>query len=247
MAELLRIEDLKVEVDGKEILRGLDLNINEGEVHAIMGPNGSGKSTLANAIMGNELYSYRSGRILFMGQDITDMPTEQRARLGIFMGFQYPVELPGIKMASLLNRAIGVQKDRLNYKNIRESISTMESFAGKVNLGTNLLRRSLNEGFSGGEKKKAEIVQLGVLKPHFAILDEIDSGLDIDALKSVSSVIKELLDGERGFLIITHYHRILDYIKPDYVHVMIDGRVVHTGGLEVIDTIEDRGFEAFQG
>ncbi len=247
MDELLRIDDLYVTTEEKAILKGLSLTIKEGEVHAVMGPNGSGKSTLVNAIMGNDSYHISKGKIYFMGNDITNMPTEDRARLGIFLGFQYPVELPGIKLTSLLNRAIGAREDRLGYKSLKDTVARIEDISKKVSLDKTFLSRSLNEGFSGGEKKKAEIIQLGVLKPRLAILDEIDSGLDVDALRSVGQVIEELLNGKRGVLIITHYPRILEYVRPDMVHILIDGRIVTQGDGSLIETIEDRGFEPFYG
>ena len=237
----LEIQNLHVRIEEREILRGLTLTVRKGETHALMGPNGSGKSTLANTIMGNPTYEVTEGRILFNGEDLTEASPDERARAGLFMAFQYPATIPGVSVANFLRMAVNAKRD--------EPIKVKEF--GKL-LGENmeLLRidraftsRYLNEGFSGGEKKRAEILQLAMLKPEIAVLDETDSGLDIDALRIVSDGVNALSGPEMGSLIITHYTRILDYVKPDFVHIMLDGRIVREGGPELADELEDKGYD----
>ncbi len=237
----LEIQNLHVRIEEREILRGLNLKVSKGETHALMGPNGSGKSTLANTIMGNPTYEVTEGKILFNGEDLTEAGPDERARAGLFMAFQYPATIPGVSVANFLRMAVNAKRE--------EPIKVKEF--GKL-LGENmeLLRidraftsRYLNEGFSGGEKKRAEILQLAMLRPEIAILDETDSGLDIDALRIVSEGVNALRGPEMGSLIITHYTRILDYVKPDFVHIMLDGRIVREGGPELADELEDKGYE----
>jgi Fe-S cluster assembly ATP-binding protein len=237
----LEIQNLHVRIEEREILRGLDLTVRKGETHALMGPNGSGKSTLANTIMGNPNYEVTEGRILFNGEDMTEADPDERARAGLFMAFQYPATIPGVSVANFLRMAVNAKRD--------EPIKVKEF--GKL-LGENMeilkidrafTSRYLNEGFSGGEKKRAEILQLAMLKPEIAVLDETDSGLDVDALRIVADGVNALSGPEMGSLIITHYTRILDYVKPQFVHIMLDGRIVREGGPELADELEDRGYE----
>jgi Fe-S cluster assembly ATP-binding protein len=237
----LEIQNLHVRIEEREILRGLNLTVSKGETHALMGPNGSGKSTLANTIMGNPVYEITDGKIIFNGEDLTEADPDERARAGLFMAFQYPATIPGVSVANFLRMAVNAKRE--------EPIKVKEF--GKL-LGENmeLLRidraftsRYLNEGFSGGEKKRAEILQLAMLKPEIAVLDETDSGLDIDALRIVSDGVNALSGPEMGSLIITHYTRILDYVKPDFVHIMLDGRIVREGGAELADELEEKGYD----
>jgi Fe-S cluster assembly ATP-binding protein len=246
MSELV-ISNLHVAVEGKEILKGVNLTIRKGEVHAIMGPNGTGKSTLSNALMGHPFYEVTEGEALFKGQNILELEPDERARMGIFLAFQYPVSIPGVSLANFLRSAINARRKAQNpgdkgiplpefRKLLKEKMDTLRmdhSFAG----------RYLNEGFSGGEKKRAEILQMATLKPEFAILDETDSGLDIDALRIVSEGVNALRGPELGVLLITHYQRILNYIKPDYVHIMLGGRIVESGGAELALQLEEHGYE----
>lgn len=237
----LEVIDLHVEVDGKEILKGVNLEIGRGEIHCLMGRNGSGKSTLAYALMGHPKCRITHGKIIFNGDDVTNLPIDRRAKLGIFLSFQYPEEIPGVTIANFLRVAYNSAKSTAIpviefQKMLREKISLLgmdEKFA----------RRSLNEGFSGGEKKKAEILQMAVLRPSFAILDETDSGLDVDALKTVASGINKIKTKEQSILLITHYQRILNYIAPDRVHVMSDGKIVKSGGKDLIEKIESEGYD----
>jgi Fe-S cluster assembly ATP-binding protein len=237
----LEIQNLHVRIEEREILRGLNLTVRKGETHALMGPNGSGKSTLANTVMGNPTYEVTEGKILFNGEDLTEADPDERARAGIFMAFQYPATISGVSVANFLRMAVNARRE--------EPIKVKEF--GKL-LGENmeLLRidraftsRYLNEGFSGGEKKRAEILQLAMLKPEIAVLDETDSGLDIDALRIVSDGVNALSGPDMGSLIITHYTRILDYVKPDFVHIMLDGRIVREGGPELADELEEKGYD----
>jgi len=237
----LEIQNLHVRIEEREILRGLNLTVRKGETHALMGPNGSGKSTLANTIMGNPVYEVTDGKIIFNGEDLTEASPDERARSGLFMAFQYPATIPGVSVANFLRMAVNAKRE--------EPIKVKEF--GKL-LGENmeLLRidraftsRYLNEGFSGGEKKRAEILQLAMLKPEIAVLDETDSGLDIDALRIVSDGVNALRGPEMGSLIITHYTRILDYVKPEFVHIMLDGRIVREGGPELATALEDTGYD----
>ena len=237
----LEIQNLHVRIEERELLRGLNLTVRKGETHALMGPNGSGKSTLANTIMGNPTYEVTEGKILFNGEDLTEADPDERARAGLFMAFQYPATIPGVSVANFLRMAVNAKRE--------EPIKVKEF--GKL-LGENmeLLRidraftsRYLNEGFSGGEKKRAEILQLAMLKPEIAVLDETDSGLDIDALRIVSDGVNALSGPDMGSLIITHYTRILDYVKPQFVHIMLDGRIVREGGPELADELEEKGYD----
>jgi Fe-S cluster assembly ATP-binding protein len=241
---MLKISNLHVSIDDKEILKGLDLEIGPGELHAIMGPNGSGKSTLGYALAGREGYEITDGSVEFEGQDIAEMEPEERAAAGLFLAFQYPVEIPGVNNAYFLRAALNAQRqarsedevDSMSFlKEVRESLKALK-------MDESLLKRAVNEGFSGGEKKRNEIVQMAVLKPKLAILDETDSGLDIDALKLVAEGINRLRDDKRSFMVITHYQRLLEYLKPDYVHVLSDGRIVESGGKELAERLEREGY-----
>jgi len=241
---MLKIENLHVTIDDKEILKGLDLEIRPGELHAIMGPNGSGKSTLGYVLAGREDYEVTEGSIEFEGQDLLEMEPEERAAAGMFLAFQYPVEIPGVNNAYFLRSALNAQRkargeeevDSMNFlKAVRESLKALR-------MDESLLKRAVNEGFSGGEKKRNEIVQMAVLAPRLAVLDETDSGLDIDALKLVADGINRLRDPERSFMVITHYQRLLDHLTPDRVHVLSDGRIVESGGEELARRLEDEGY-----
>jgi len=244
---MLEIRDLHVKVEDKEILRGLNLKINKGEVHSIMGPNGSGKSTLAQVLAGRETYEITEGEIMFEGKNLIDMSPDERAREGIFMAFQYPVEIPGVANTYFLREAVNaVRKYRglEPFKHV-EFVKMLKSKIKLLEMDDDLLQRSVNEGFSGGEKKRNEIFQLAVLEPKFCILDETDSGLDIDALKIVSKGVNSMRNPERAFLVITHYQRLLNYIVPDYVHVLVDGRIVKSGGKELALELEDKGYSSW--
>jgi Fe-S cluster assembly ATP-binding protein len=237
----LEIQNLHVRIEEREILRGLDLTVRKGETHALMGPNGSGKSTLANTIMGNPTYEVTEGKILFNGEDMTEADPDERARAGLFMAFQYPATIPGVSVANFLRMAVNAK---------REEPIKVKEFGAMLGENMELLRidraftsRYLNEGFSGGEKKRAEILQLAMLKPEIAVLDETDSGLDIDALRIVSDGVNALRGPEMGSLIITHYTRILEYVKPEFVHIMLDGRIVREGGPELAAQLEDTGYD----
>ncbi|MFP4038763.1 MAG: Fe-S cluster assembly ATPase SufC [Candidatus Nanohaloarchaea archaeon] len=241
----LKIEDLRVSVPEEKIVKGVSLEVEKGEIHAIMGPNGSGKSTLCKALMGNPEYSVDTGKILIDGEDMTGDETDERARKGLFLGFQYPAEISGISVAEFLREALNASREAEGEEPLKQ-----EEFRDRVKEALNMLdmdeeyaRRYLNEGFSGGEKKRNEILQLAVLQPKYAVLDEIDSGLDIDALKVVADGINNLAEEDRGFLMVTHYQRILDYVEPDRVHVMIDGEIAESGGPELAEKLEDEGYE----
>jgi Fe-S cluster assembly ATP-binding protein len=238
---LLQIEDLHVRVEGKEILRGVDLTVNRGEVHALMGRNGSGKSTLSNAIMGHPRYEVTGGRIVFQGQDLADLATDERARLGIFLAFQYPMAIPGVTVANFLRAAMRAACGAdAPLKDFRRTVTTAMDALGVDHA---FATRYANDGFSGGEKKRLEMLQMTLLQPTLAVLDETDSGLDIDALRVVSEGINRLRSPERGFLVVTHYQRILRYVQPDRVHVMIDGRIVRSGGPDLAFELEERGYD----
>jgi Fe-S cluster assembly ATP-binding protein len=240
------VEKLHVTVEGVEILRGVDLTVGSGEVHALMGPNGSGKSTLANTLLGNPAYEVTSGRILFKGEDVTAWPTEIRGKAGIFLAFQYPEELPGVSVVQFLRQALSARRGiELSVLELRLSI--ME-WMGRLGMDPSFAERYLNEGFSGGEKKRNEILQMAILEPELAILDETDSGLDIDALGVVASGITEVrrVRPDLGVLLVTHYQRILDRITPDVVHLLVDGRVVTSGGPELAKKLEAEGYEAWR-
>lgn len=242
---MLSIKNLKVSIEDEEILRGIDLDIDAGEIHAIMGPNGSGKSTLAKVLAGREEYEVSDGSVTYNGEDLLELEPEERAHAGVFMAFQYPVELPGVSAMNFLKTAL----NSIREANGKEELS-MPAFmahvkekAEQTGFDDKLLRRAVNEGFSGGEKKKNEVFQMAVLEPALAILDETDSGLDIDALKTVANGVNEYHSEDDAILLVTHYQRILDYIVPDYVHVMIDGRLVKSGGPDLAQQLEDKGYD----
>lgn len=242
---MLSIKHLKVSINGKTILKDFNLEVKKGEVHAIMGPNGTGKSTLASVIAGRDLFDVDEGSITYMGRDLLDMDPEIRAREGIFLGFQYPVEIPGVSMANFLRTAINEKRKYLGLEPLSgaEFLKLMENRKKLVDIHSKLTNRSVNEGFSGGEKKKNEIFQMAMLEPKLAILDETDSGLDIDAMKVVANGVNKLRSPENSTILITHYQRLLDYIVPDYVHVLYDGRIVKSGGKELAFELEDKGYE----
>jgi Fe-S cluster assembly ATP-binding protein len=238
---MLKIEDLQVEIGGQEIVKGLNLEVGKGEIHAIMGPNGSGKSTLANVLMGHPRYEVTGGSITFQGEDIFELEPDERAKLGMFLAFQYPSEVPGVSVANFLRTAVNsVREEELSpmemYRLLQEKMSIMQ-------MDPKFAERYLNEGFSGGEKKRNEILQMLMLDPKLAIMDETDSGLDIDALQVVARGVNELRGPEFSAVIITHYQRILRYIEPDHVHVMLDGRLVTSGGKELAEELEEKGYD----
>jgi Fe-S cluster assembly ATP-binding protein len=241
----LEIQDLHVSVEGKEILKGVDLAVSRGEIHALMGPNGSGKSTLANTIMGHPGFEITKGKILFRGEDVTGMEADERARLGLFMAFQYPSAIPGVSVVNFLRTAINANRkargeDPINLKDFRKQL---EGQMDLLKVDREFTRRYLNEGFSGGEKKRCEILQMAILKPIVSVLDETDSGLDIDALRTVADAVNAMRGPDLGALIITHYQRILGYVQPDFVHIMLDGRIVEQGGSELAAQLETKGYE----
>jgi Fe-S cluster assembly ATP-binding protein len=241
----LEIRNLHVEVEDKEILRGVDLDVSQGEIHALMGPNGSGKSTLANTIMGHPSYVITEGKILFRGKDATEMEPDERARLGLFMAFQYPSAIPGVSVVNFLRTAINAQRkargeDPINLKDFRKQL---EQKMDLLKVDREFTRRYLNDGFSGGEKKRCEILQMSILEPVVAVMDETDSGLDIDALRTVAEAVNAMRGPELGVLIITHYQRILGYIEPDFIHIMLDGRIVEEGGAELANQLEQKGYD----
>ena len=242
---MLNIKNLKASVDGKQILKGLDLEIKAGEVHAIMGPNGSGKSTLANIIAGRNGYTVDSGEIIYEGKDLTEMEPEIRAREGIFLAFQYPVEIPGVNNVYLLKAAMNaIRKHRGEAElDAFEFLALVKEKMQVVNMNEDLLNRAVNEGFSGGEKKRNEIFQMALLEPKLAILDETDSGLDIDALKVVANGVNGLRSEDRAIVLVTHYQRLLDYVVPDYVHVLSDGKIIKSGGKELALELEEKGYD----
>lgn len=241
---LLDIRNLHTKVDDKEILKGLDLKINKGEIHVIMGPNGAGKSTLANALMSHPKYKITEGEVIFEGENINALKADERARKGIFLSFQYPEEVPGVTVENFLRTSkaaiTGKQVKLLEFKkDLREKMDLLK-------MKGEYARRYLNVGFSGGEKKKNEILQMAILEPKLAILDETDSGLDVDAIRVVSEGVKLLANEDRAILIITHHNKILEYLKPDYVHVLVDGKIIKTGDMELAKEIEDKGYEMFK-
>jgi Fe-S cluster assembly ATP-binding protein len=238
---LFVIEDLHVSVEGKEILKGVNLSINRGEVHALMGPNGSGKSTLANALMGHPRYQVTQGRVLFKGEDIIGLTPDKRARRGLFLAFQYPTSIPGVTMVNFLRA--GLKAVRGSDVPVREFRTILKETMDLLKMDESFARRYVNDGFSGGEKKRAEVLQLGILRPEMAVMDETDSGLDIDALRTVAEGITALMGPNVGALIITHYQRILNYIKPEFVHVLFSGRIVKSGGPELSEALEAKGYE----
>lgn len=242
---LLEIKDLHCSINGKEILKGVDLTINKGEVHAIMGPNGNGKSTLASIIAGRDVFDVTKGEVIYQGKNLLDMSVEDRAAEGIFIGFQYPVEIPGVSIANFMKTAINEQRKYRGLDPISsiEFMRLMEEKKKIVDLDAKLASRSVNEGFSGGEKKKNEIFQMAMLNPILSILDETDSGLDIDALKVVSAGVNALRSKETSTILITHYQRLLEYIVPDFVHVLFEGKIVKTGPKELALELEEKGYE----
>jgi Fe-S cluster assembly ATP-binding protein len=240
----LEIRNLHVSAEGKEILKGVDLDVSKGEIHALMGPNGSGKSTLANTIMGHPGFEVDEGTITFKGEDVTEAAPEDRARMGLFMAFQYPVAIPGVTVSKYLRMALNAQReaggeDQIKLKDFRRDT---EAAMELMNIPKDFSSRYLNDGFSGGEKKRMEILQLAMLKPALAVLDETDSGLDIDALRTVANGVNSLAGPDLGVLIITHYQRILHLVKPDFVHVIFEGRIVKQGGPELVEQLEERGY-----
>ncbi|MBU5688157.1 MAG: Fe-S cluster assembly ATPase SufC [Candidatus Aenigmarchaeota archaeon] len=246
---ILEIKNLHVEVEGKEIIKGLNLTIKQGEIHAIMGPNGAGKSTLSYAVMGHPRYKITKGSILFDGEDIKDIPPDQRAKKGLFLAFQYPVVIPGLNLANFLRHAYNAVKGKDITNKGEELVSVLQfqkilkEKMKLLGIKENFVERNLNEGFSGGEKKKAEILQLAILEPKFAFLDETDSGLDIDSLKTVSNGINKIAGPNLGIVIVTHYQRILKYIRPNYVHIMFDGKIVKTGDYSLTEELEEKGYD----
>src|SRR5690625_1897375 len=245
MAETtLEIKDLHVSIEGNEILKGIDLTIKSGEFHAVMGPNGTGKSTLASAIMGHPKYEVTKGSIHFNEEDVLEMEVDERARAGLFLAMQYPSEISGVTTSDFLRSSINARRDEGDEGSLMKFIKEMDGALNDLEIDQNMAQRYLNEGFSGGEKKRNEILQLMMLKPDIAVLDEIDSGLDIDALRVVSSAVNNLRkETDLGCLIITHYQRLLNYITPDYVHVIMQGKIVKSGGPELAQRLEDEGYE----
>lgn len=242
---MLKVTTLHASVDGKEILRGIDLEVRPGEVHAIMGPNGSGKSTLASVLAGNEKFTVTGGSVEFLGRDLLAMPIEDRARLGLFLGFQYPVEIPGVTMANFMKQAVNEQRRFRGEEPLTaaEFLRLMRERSAVVELDPRLTSRAVNEGFSGGEKKKNEIFQMAMLEPRLAVLDETDSGLDIDALRIVATGVTKLHTAQNATVVITHYQRLLDYIVPDVVHVLYRGRIIHTGDKTLALKLEKEGYD----
>lgn len=241
----LEVENLEVSVEDEKIVNGVSLEVKPGEIHAIMGPNGSGKSTLCKSLMGNPVYSVDNGKIIIDGEDVTREETDERARKGLFLAFQYPAEVSGISVSEFLKEAIDARREEKG----EEPISTSEfkqlvrEKLELLDMDEDYVRRYLNSGFSGGEKKRTEILQMAVLDPKYAVLDEIDSGLDIDALKVVANGINKISGEDKGVLMITHYQRILDYVKPDHIHIMVDGKIVESGGPELAHKLEEEGYE----
>ena len=244
---MLKIENLHVAVAGKEVLKGLNLTVEPGKVHAIMGPNGSGKSTLAYVLAGRDGYEITKGKITFMGQDIGEMEPEERAALGLFLAFQYPVEIPGVSTTMFLKTAINALRKAHGEKPMEpvEFLKLQKEKMAALNMDADMLKRGVNVGFSGGEKKRNEVLQMAMLQPKLAVMDETDSGLDIDALKVVAKGVNALRAADRSFLVITHYQRLLDYIKPDVVHVLAGGKIQKTGGPELALRLEEKGYAEF--
>jgi Fe-S cluster assembly ATP-binding protein len=247
MGSALEIRDLHVSVEGKPILKGVNLTVRQGEVHALMGPNGTGKSTLANTLMGHPNYEVTHGQILFKGQDLVGMAPDERSRLGLFLAFQYPVAIPGVSLANFLRAALNARRRAANPEDkgmpIPEFRKLLKQKMDLLKMQHEFAGRYLNDGFSGGEKKRAEILQLATLEPEIAVLDETDSGLDIDALRIVASGVNDLAGPDLGVLVITHYQRILNYVKPRFVHIMLGGRVVESGGPELAEHLEEHGYD----
>ena len=245
---LLEVKNLHVEVDGKQILNGLELTVEKGTVAAIMGPNGSGKSTLAHVLAGKAEYQVTEGEVLLDGEKVLDMQPDERAAKGVFLAFQYPIEIPGVATMTFLRTALNAQRKKRGEAELTtpDFMKRVREQAGKLAINMDMLRRGVNVGFSGGEKKRNEILQMALLEPRLAVLDETDSGLDIDALKIVADGVNRLRSPERGFVVITHYQRLLDYIVPDIVHVLSKGRIVKTGGKELAHELEASGYAQFQ-
>jgi Fe-S cluster assembly ATP-binding protein len=248
MSSLLEIKNLHVEIDGKEILKGLDLTVNAGEVHAIMGPNGSGKSTLAYVLAGKDGYEPTQGEVLFNGHNMFDMEPDERAAAGLFLAFQYPLEIPGVATMTFLRTALNAQRKKRGEAELStpDFLKRVREVAKKLNIDQEMLRRGVNVGFSGGEKKRNEVLQMALLEPKLAVLDETDSGLDIDALRIVSDGVNRLRGPGTSFVVITHYQRLLNYIVPDVVHVLSKGRIVRTGGKDLALELEARGYAEYQ-
>ncbi len=242
---LLSIKNIHASVEGKEILKGINLDVQPGEVHAIMGPNGSGKSTLASVLAGREEYEVTQGSVEFDGKDMLELSPEDRAREGLFLAFQYPVEIPGVSTTNFIKTAVN-EKRKYHGEEPMDAVSFLKMMKQKIELveiDKSLLTRSINEGFSGGEKKRNEIFQMAMLEPKLAILDETDSGLDIDALRIVANGVNKLRNAERGIIVITHYQRLLDYLQPDFVHVLVNGRIVKSGTKELALELEEKGYD----
>jgi Fe-S cluster assembly ATP-binding protein len=244
MTPLLAIDNLHASAGEIDILKGVDLTVNPGETHAIMGPNGSGKSTLANVLFGHPAYTVTGGSIRYKGEDITGATPDERGRAGMFLGFQYPEEIPGVSVINFLRTALS-NRTGIDYTVLELRLKVVDAMRS-LEMDPAFADRYLNEGFSGGERKRNEVLQMAVLQPDLAILDETDSGLDIDALKIVSEGVNRLRNDDRGFVVITHYQRMLDYIEPDFVHVFLDGRIVESGGPELAAAIEDAGYESYR-
>lgn len=247
MSELI-VDNLHVSVEGKEILKGVNLNIKQGEIHALMGPNGSGKSTLSFAIMGHPNYEITKGRVLIDNKNVLDMPVDDRAKAGLFLSFQYPSEIPGVSLANFLRTAYSAVKLNKSDKKIKimEFMKLLYEKMELLKMDKEFAKRHLNVGFSGGEKKRTEILQMAILEPRFAILDETDSGLDVDALRIVASGVTKLVGPNLGALIITHYQRILHHVNPEYVHILMDGKIVKSGGYKLSKQIEDKGYDSIK-
>ena len=247
MAPLLEIKNLHATVDGKEILKGIDLTVNAGEIHAVMGPNGSGKSTLAQALAGHPSYAVTEGEAFYEGRNLLEMVPEERAREGVFLAFQYPIEIPGVATMQFLKVALNAQRKARGEKEIStpDFMRLVKGRANKLGISQDMLKRPVNVGFSGGEKKRAEILQMAVLEPSLCILDETDSGLDIDALRIVADGVNALRSPDRAMIVITHYQRLLNYIIPDFVHVLSNGRIVRSGGKELALELEAKGYTGF--
>ena len=249
MANMLEIRGLRAVVDGTEILRGIDLCIRAGEVHAIMGPNGSGKSTLSYVLSGRDGYEVTAGSIIYRGRDLKELSVEERAAEGLFLGFQYPVELPGVSSTTFLKTALNAIRRQRGEEELDavQFMKRLRKQTAALNISDDMLRRGVNEGFSGGEKKRNEILQMALLEPFLSVLDETDSGLDIDALKVVADGVNALRGPARSLLVITHYQRLLDYIVPDFVHVLVDGRIARSGDKELAQELEKKGYSEFLG
>ena len=239
----LKIKNLHVNVEDKEILKGINLTIKQGEIHALMGPNGSGKSTLSNAIMGHPIYTITKGSVILDNKDVLEMDVSDRAKLGLFLSFQYPVEIPGVSLANFLRTAYNeIHNTKIN---VIDFMKLLYQKMDMLKMGKDFAKRSLNVGFSGGEKKRTEILQLAILQPKFAILDETDSGLDVDALRVVANGVKKLSNKDLGVLMITHYQRILHHVKPDHVHILVNGKIVKSGDYSLAENVEKQGYDKY--